>query len=112
MNLPIGDNAFSFGIIFMGTGVPDTEYNTVKHEYGHTIQFDKMGVWNYIKDVGIPSVTGYLKDPLPYSYYTAPWESEADKYGGVNPADRDTSDPWTQSDGYYTFKDLIGEIFS
>ena len=63
LNLPIGRNAFSFGIIFMGTGVPDTEYNTVKHEYGHTVQFDKMGMWNYTKDVAIPSVTGYLKDP-------------------------------------------------
>ena len=51
------------------------------------------------------------KDPLPYSYYTAPWESEADAYGGVNPKARDNSDPWTSSDGYYDFKDLIQEIF-
>ncbi|MBQ7380030.1 MAG: RHS repeat-associated core domain-containing protein [Clostridia bacterium] len=111
LNLPIGDNAFSFGIIFMGTGVPDTDYDTVKHEYGHTVQYDNMGFWDYLTQVGIPSVTGFLKDPLPYSYYTSPWEKEADDYGMVNPANRDTSDPWTQADGYYTFKDLIYEIF-
>ena len=74
-----------------------------------------MGLLDYITDVAIPSLTAYhldKNDKLPYDYYTAPWEAEADKYGGVNSADRVTFDPWTEADGYYTFKDLISAIFS
>ena len=110
INLPIGNNAFSFGIIFMGTGVPDTEYDTVKHEYGHTVQFDNMGFWNYLTKVGIPSVTGYNLDKngnLPYDYYTAPWEADADMYGGVSRTPNPKLPPWDPSIGYYDFGDLL-----
>ena len=71
-----------------------------------------MGFVNYIKNVGIPSVTGYLKDPLPYDYYTAPWEAEADYYGGVIRSDKELDDPWVPQDGYYDLKDLIYELFN
>ena len=114
LRLPIGNNAFSFGIIFLGSGVAKNDYNTVKHEYGHTIQFDKMGVWNYIKNVGIPSVTAYLLDShgkLNYDYYTAPWEADADMYGNVS---RTTGSlpSWTFNDGYFDFGDLLKALFN
>ena len=115
LNLPIGNNAFSFGIIFMGTGVPDTYYNTVKHEYGHTVQYKNIGFWNYLTNIVIPSVTGYIlenRNDLPYDYYTAPWEAEADHHGKVNPSDRVRSDPWTEEDGYYDFWDLVKAILN
>ena len=73
-----------------------------------------MGFWNYLTKVGIPSVTGYLLgDNLPYDYYTAPWEAEADKYGGVNPATRPVEKgPWTEQHGYYDINNLISAFLS
>ncbi len=85
--LPIGENAFSFGIIVLGTGISKTDYDTVKHEYGHTLQFEKLGFWGFTFQVAIPSVKGYLlstMDKLPINYYSQPWEYEADKLGGVD----------------------------
>ena len=110
----MGENAFSFGIIFLGPDVAKDDYNTVKHEYGHTVQYDKLGFWKYIEKVGIPSVTGYLMgDDLPYDYYTAPWEAEADKYGGVDPATRTyKKGPWTEKHGYYDAKDLRSALLN
>ena len=97
----------------MGTGVKDDDYNTVKHEYGHTVQFEQLGLWKYLKQVGIPSVTGYLLgDELPYDYYTAPWEAEADMYGDVAPSDRKKKKrPWSEEeDGYYDLGDLVNAL--
>ena len=53
-----------------------------------------------------------LGENIPYSYYTSPWEAEADFYGGVNPKERNRLDPWTAEDGYYNFSDLINVLFS
>ena len=33
----------------------------VRHEYGHTKQYDNMGPVKFIKDVAIPSMRGYTK---------------------------------------------------
>ncbi len=115
LKLPIGTHAFSFGIIVMGSDVNDV--NDVKHEYGHTVQFDNMGFWNYIKYVAIPSVTAYHLDKdkdseLPYDYYTAPWEAEADAFGGVEREEYLLDEPWTPEDGYYNFWDLIVAVYN
>ena len=57
------------------------------HEYGHTIQLQELGVWDYYKYVVKPSVSRYNKTKDgPYSwdsYYSTPWEYQADQYGGV-----------------------------
>ena len=66
-----------------------------KHEYGHCIQLDNMGFCNYIRNVAIPSVGINLLSragKLPYDYYGAPWEAEADTLGGVNRTSDNT--PW------------------
>ena len=111
----MGSEAFSFGIIVLGPDVDKNDHNKVKHEYGHTEQFDKMGVWNYIKDVGIPSVTAYLLDKnrdLPYDYYTAPWEAEADEVLGVLRSKEYLDEPWTEENGYYNLIDLFGALIN
>ena len=89
VKLPIGSNAASFGVMFIGNDVKNRSdaIDTIKHEYGHTKQFDKMGLVNYTMQVAIPSVTCNLLDRqglLPYDYYSSPWEYQADMYGGVN----------------------------
>ncbi len=108
-----GEYGFSIGAIFVGR--TNLSENDVKHEYGHTVQLDNMGLLDYITDVAIPSVTAYNLDKhgkLPYDYYTAPWEAEADVHGSVSRA-RDKNYPaWTPSDGYYDFWDLVKAILN
>ena len=85
IKLPIGENAFSFGVMFIGNNVGDRRdcINTVRHECGHTVQFGELGVIGYLFNVAIPSVVGYWAD-LPYTeYFSQPWEYGADKAGGV-----------------------------
>lgn len=59
---------------------------TVRHEYGHTQQLERMGLLQFTARVAIPSVTCNLLDRvdmLPCDYYSLPWEYQADMYGGV-----------------------------
>ena len=108
-----GNDAFSFGVIFMGRDISDSD--TVKHEYGHTVQLENMGVMGYLLNVAIPSVTAYNLDKngnLSYDYYTAPWEAEADKHGGVSRVPDPILPPWTSNDGYYDFGDLLRSAFN
>ena len=116
VRLPIGTNAFSFGILFLGNEVDkrSDSMTTVQHEYGHTQQFEQLGMGKYLTSVAIPSVTAYHLDAagkLPYSYFTAPWESEADAHGGVNPDTRNNVIPWSEDIGYYHFQDLLRSLF-
>ncbi len=88
IKLPIGTNAASYGIIFMGNKIAaDAEgIRTVRHEYGHTQQLERMGLLQFTARVAIPSVTCNLLDRvdmLPCDYYSLPWEYQADMYGGV-----------------------------
>lgn len=106
---PIGDKAASFGVIILGNGRRDTD--TVKHEYGHRVQLDNMGIGKYITDVAIPSVTANIlqrKGKLPYDYYGSIWESEADRFGGVNRTTDGT--PWPEG-SYNSYWDLIQLFF-
>lgn len=62
----------------------DTVYeNDVKHEYGHTKQYDNMGPVKFIKDIAIPSMKGYTEDMDEEEYYSQPWEKGADELGGT-----------------------------
>ena len=82
LRLPIGNNAFSFGALFIGNDVNDP--NTIKHENGHAIHYDQIGPRNYFFFVAIPSLYGYWTD-VPYDeYYSQPWERIADELGGVD----------------------------
>ena len=94
--------AFSYGFILLGYGKDET---SLKHEFGHKVQFDTMGIKDYTLNVALPSFVAswaHAFGMLPYDYYTSPWESEADSHGGVI---RETSDQraWMPSDGYYDY---------
>ena len=92
-----------FRLIVIGTEYR-TDVNTVKHEYGHKVQLNNMGLFCYTKNIAIPSVVANVAERmgnLPFDYYSSPWESEADYYGGVT--NRSFKDPWTQQDGYYKY---------
>lgn len=83
-------NSMSLGkFIFIGNKVYATRYmdNTLKHEYGHTIQSKYLG-WFYLLVIGLPSLgwawlgEGY-RVKHKRSYYWFYTESWADKLGGV-----------------------------
>lgn len=84
LKLPIGNNAASFKVIFLGRKVKNA--TVLKHEYGHRLQYEKLGFFKYISRVALPSLTAnllYKAGKLPYDYYGSPWEKEADSLGGV-----------------------------
>ena len=84
VKVPFSRSGLSIGIIFLGNKAKDE--NLVKHEYGHRLQLEQMGLFRYLKKVFFPSVTANLLDRLgrlPYDYYGSPWEAEADRLGGV-----------------------------
>lgn len=66
----------------------------MKHEYGHSVQSRYLGplyliviglpsiIWNIFDSVIVDPIVGYKKS---YEiYYSMPWESWADKLGGVD----------------------------
>ena len=86
-------SSFSFGVILMGQ---KGDMDLLRHEYGHTRQLQELGVWDYYKYVVKPSVYRYNKTVEKVytwdSYYSTPWEYQADQYGGVN----GTYMPWAR----------------
>ena len=54
--------------------------NTVKHEYGHTLQLKRLGLPVYLKAIACPSMKSGLSG---IEYYSQPWEVTADILGGV-----------------------------
>lgn len=80
-----GDSSFSFGIIFMGKDGGD---NLLKHEYGHVVQLGLLGFSNYCKYVAVPSISVFWASEqvawLNDSYYSFPWEYQADQFGGAS----------------------------
>ena len=102
----LGNNAFSVGVVFMGNGTGNTAID-VKHEFGHSVQFAMLGCSEYMRKVAIPSITINCLDrldKLPYSYYGAPFEAQADLLGGVTRNKNNT--PWP-SNAYNNYFDLI-----
>ena len=97
IKLPIGTDAFSFGVIFLGDEVGSLadSVSAVRHEYGHSVHFSKIGPKKFLKYVAIPSLIGYWTDVDYYDYYSQPWEYTADMLGGVNR--RDGKYPYSES---------------
>ena len=73
----------------------DERQKTLDHEYGHNRQYDNMGLINYLSEVALPSMNGWMKsrrkelvdkDGNSINYYSdQPWENGANKLGGVEP---------------------------
>lgn len=86
-----GSSSFSLGVIFMGN---DGDAKLLRHEYGHTIQLDELGLVTYLTRVVVPSVIFYVGSEVglyPWeNYYSYPWEYQADIYGGAT----HTYQPW------------------
>ena len=104
------DASFSYGII--GLSQNRQTSTTLNHEYGHAIQMSNMGIIDYTAKVAIPSITINILDridKLPYDYYGAPWEAEADRLGGVNRTYNNT--PWPEG-AYDSYFDLIQMFWS
>ena len=81
----IKDCTFSIlGTIWAESGVSE---ETIKHEYGHSIQERLLGPL-YITNIAIPSVIYNIYDSKTsgstLDYYSTPWERTADWLGGVN----------------------------
>ena len=104
------DSSFSFGLIGLSTLHQNAD--TLKHEYGHAIQLNNMGVDNYVIDVAIPSVTINILDrmgKLTYDYYSYPWEAEANRLGGSHLSQKSKS-PLPHGE-YNSYWDLIRLFF-
>lgn len=86
INMPLMDtSAFSYGIIFIGYNInfDDLGIATLKHEYGHYIQYSELGFVDYGTKIVGPSLEGFWSG-IPYEeYYSQPWEYLADLFGGV-----------------------------
>ena len=71
--------------------------NILRHEYGHTQQFEELGICNFTIAIANPSVAYNLLDrsgKSPYNYYSSPREYQADVYGGVTGRQYE---PWAET---------------
>ena len=89
--LPKG-SAFSFGLIALDDMHESTtlqDFSTVlKHEYGHAVHLQQVGLPTYAVTTAFPSLIGAglasISDYVYANYYNLPWERVADYLGGVN----------------------------
>jgi len=103
-------SSFSFGII--GLSRNDLDSDSLKHEYGHYLQYKDLGVLLYAKNVAVPSVTINIldgQDKLPYDYYSYPWEAEANRLGGSALSEKGV--PKLPEGGYRTYWDIFKLFF-
>ena len=104
-HLVIKVNAYfyaSFNVIIVDR---NTDINIFKHEYGHALQYEKLGFKQYLTEIAIPSIVAWgvrENGLLPFEYYSSPWESEANSYGGVKLSDSRRRS-WTEADGKYNY---------
>ena len=90
--------SFSLGKIYLNTKeMADMDgIQTLRHEYGHVVQLEKLGAVDYLIFVGLPSLVGatlYQLKWLTVDYFSLPWEFEAEIYGEV--PDRENYEPNT-----------------
>jgi hypothetical protein len=104
------DSSFSFKLIFMSPQQLNAE--TLRHEHGHTIQFQNKGLRQYLTDVAMPSITINMLDrmgKLPYDYFTYPWEAEANALGGSSLGQY--GKPSLPEGGYNSYWDIFSLFF-
>ena len=94
---PIGNNAFSFGVIVMGNETSDVD--DVRHEYGHYVHMSQVGLDTYFATAAIPSLIGFWSGVDYSDYYSQPWEYVADCLGGVS-----------RDNGNYAYADWAGGV--
>ena len=65
----------------------ETGINTLKHEYGHRLHMNDIGVANYLFTTAIPSLIGAglsKAEIMDIDYYSLPWEYVDNMYGNVS----------------------------
>jgi len=80
-----GGRSFCIGAMFISpkeTPGNKESVDIVRHEYGHTLQIEKIGMLRYILKIGIPSLFNG-RVPVP-DYYNLKTEITADVLGGVS----------------------------
>ena len=85
-----GDRSGSFGVIYLTRETNDRENpeDVVRHEYGHTKQFEQLGIIKFALCIGIPSWQEWGTG----EYYSKPWEITAEIYGDVQSRNHSQSD--------------------
>ena len=100
IKLPIGTDAFSFGVIFLGNDVGKRKdpIATVRHEYGHALHLRLAGEVSYTVFAFVPSVVGHHFGGEEYqkNYYSQIYEYTADILGNVSRPDY-TYSPTTEN---------------
>jgi len=97
--------SFSLGVI--GLSRRQNNALSLRHEYGHALQLQALGVIRYLGKVAIPSLTINILDRLKllkYDYYGAPFEAAADRMGGAERTCQNT--PWPKG-VYNSWFDLL-----
>ena len=84
----LGLTSWSFGVIVLNNMAEREDFEqTLRHEYGHTVQLSNMGIVRYTSSVAVPSIMNNLasrsNDTLGDLYYCMPWERTADYLGDV-----------------------------
>ena len=74
--------------------------DTIKHEWGHTVQQSLVGTQKFMDRIAIPSVISCIANPSSKIYYSLPWERTADFFGGVY-----------RSTGYYAGSDVVAGLY-
>ena len=86
VRIPANVRSGSLGIIYLSKNTSSNDLvpeDIVRHEYGHTKQFQELGLTNYLITVGIPSYLNLGKEWGNNECYNKPWEVMANVYGGV-----------------------------
>ncbi len=103
----------SFGIIFLqkdfGNASPEVKRDYVRHEWGHIPQLGTLGPLAYVAFIGIPSWLEFGDyEGSTGDYYNAPWEANADNFGGTTRAHASNYDE--DAEEYYWWA-LLASIF-
>jgi len=80
----LGGRSFSLYGLFISPELEPGDrkaIDTVKHEYGHAVQLEQLGIIRYLRHIALPSMSSTVQGA---SYYEQPWEITADLLGGVD----------------------------
>lgn len=92
LKVPFEGRSASLGpvMVLMNDVVNDVEgRELIRHEWGHFVEFQRLGWFRYFVGIGIPSWRGgYASVAQRGPYYAQPWEIFADLFGGVGGEDR------------------------
>ena len=69
---------------------------TLRHEWGHTVQERMLGRRRWLRAVALPSVRGFRKELPTAVYFRQPWERSADFYGSVQRRNTGEAEPSLQ----------------